>query len=246
VAAGRRRGGGGFGSGGGGDFGGGGASGGLVMMQRLRRMFRPPLARRVGYAARDPAAVAQRVAERVAASERRHSGEIRVYIEAGLPLSYLWRDATPRERAIAMFGKLRVWDTEHNNGVLVYLLLAEHAIEIVADRGLARHVPQAQWEQVVQDMRGAFPRGPLRGGARAGGGRGERPAGAPLSRSRRARPTPTSCRTRPCSAEYLLQLRVDRVDGAAPAGLQRQPRFGDLVDVDRGVEGGASCRRCRC
>jgi uncharacterized membrane protein len=52
-------------------------------------------------------------------------------------MSYLWRDATPRERAVAMFGKLRVWDTEHNNGVLIYLLLVEHAIEIVADRGLA-------------------------------------------------------------------------------------------------------------
>ena len=76
----------------------------------------------------------------MAASERRHSGEIRVCVEAGLPLSYLWRDATARERAVTMFGKLRVWDTEHNNGVLIYLLLAEHAIEIVADRGLNRHV----------------------------------------------------------------------------------------------------------
>jgi uncharacterized membrane protein len=88
---------------------------------------------------------AARLEARVAASERRHSGEIRVCVEAGLPLSYLWR-ATARDRAITMFGKLRVWDTEANNGVLIYLLLAEHAIEIVADRGLARHVPQAQWE----------------------------------------------------------------------------------------------------
>ncbi|GAB3775381.1 TPM domain-containing protein [Ramlibacter monticola] len=129
------------------------------MMQRLRRMFRHRWLDESDTRRAIPPAVAQRVAERVAASERRHSGEIRVYIEAGLPLSYLWRDATPRERAIAMFGKLRVWDTEHNNGVLVYLLLAEHAIEIVADRGLARHVPQAQWEQVVQDMRSAFRAG---------------------------------------------------------------------------------------
>jgi uncharacterized membrane protein len=53
-----------------------------------------------------------------------------------------------------MFGKLRVWDTEHNNGVLIYLLLAEHAIEIVADRGLARHVPQAHWDALVAGMRG--------------------------------------------------------------------------------------------
>jgi hypothetical protein len=72
------------------------------------------------------------------ASESRHSGEIRLCVEAGLPLSYLWRAPSARERAVTMFGKLRVWDTEHNNGVLIYLLLAEHAIEIVADRGLAR------------------------------------------------------------------------------------------------------------
>jgi uncharacterized membrane protein len=55
-----------------------------------------------------------------------------------------------------MFGKLGVWDTEHNNGVLIYLLLAEHAIEIVADRGLTRHVPQGQWDALVAGMREAF------------------------------------------------------------------------------------------
>jgi uncharacterized membrane protein len=103
-----------------------------------------------------PPEVAQRLAQRVAGSERRHSGEIRIYIEAGLPLSYLWAHASARERAVAIFGKLRVWDTEHNNGVLIYLLLAERAIEIVADRGLSRRVPQAQWQQIVERMRGAF------------------------------------------------------------------------------------------
>ena len=77
-----------------------------------------------------------RIEARVAASEKRHSGEIRVVVEAGLPFSYLRRGATPRERAVALFGKLGVWDTERNNGVLIYLLLAERAIEIVADRGL--------------------------------------------------------------------------------------------------------------
>lgn len=101
----------------------------------------------------------QRLEQRVAASETRHSGEIRLCVEAGLPLSYLWRGATPRQRAITMFGKLRVWDTEHNNGVLIYLLLAEHAIEIVADRGLARRVPPETWQQLVAGMREAFRAG---------------------------------------------------------------------------------------
>jgi uncharacterized membrane protein len=89
-------------------------------------------------------------------SERRHSGEIRVCVEAGLPLSYLWRGLTARDRAITLFGKLRVWDTAHNNGVLIYLLLAEHAIEIVADRGLNERVGPEHWRPVVEGMRAAF------------------------------------------------------------------------------------------
>ncbi|WP_457281579.1 TPM domain-containing protein [Polaromonas sp. P5_D5] len=103
------------------------------------------------------------LASRVAASERRHSGEIRICVEASLPISYLWRmnkentiARLTRQRALTMFGKLRVWDTEHNNGVLIYLLLAEHAIEIVADRGVARHVNQAQWQAMVVRMAQAF------------------------------------------------------------------------------------------
>ena len=111
-----------------------------------------------------PADVQQRLAERVAASEKRHTGQIRICIEAGLPLSYLWRDATARERAVTQFGKLRVWDTERNNGVLVYLLLAEHAIEIVADRGLARQVPPGTWQALVAAMGDAFRRGDYEGG----------------------------------------------------------------------------------
>ena len=101
-------------------------------------------------------ALLERLRQRVAASERRHSGEIRVCVEAGLPLSYLWRGSSARERAITMFGKLRVWDTAHNNGVLIYLLLAEHAIEIVADRGLNAHVSHDDWARVVAGMREAF------------------------------------------------------------------------------------------
>jgi uncharacterized membrane protein len=100
-----------------------------------------------------------RIEARVAQSELQHRGEIRVCVEASLPLSYLWRGATARERAIMMFGKLRVWDTEANNGVLIYLLLAEHAIEIVADRGLARHVPPGHWQQIVAGMREDFRAG---------------------------------------------------------------------------------------
>ena len=110
-----------------------------------------------------PPDMVHRLAERVAASEKRHSGQIRICVEASLPSSYLWRldrDNTlgnlTRQRAVMMFGKLGVWDTEHNNGALVYVLLAEHAIEIVADRGLMRHVDAAQWQAMVARMASAF------------------------------------------------------------------------------------------
>ena len=106
-----------------------------------------------------PEAALQRIETKVAASEAGHSGEIRVVVEAGLPVSYLWQDLSARDRAITLFGKLRVWDTEANNGVLIYLLLAEHAIEIVADRGLARHVPADHWQAIVAGMREAFRAG---------------------------------------------------------------------------------------
>lgn len=100
-----------------------------------------------------------RLQARVAASERRHSGQIRLAIEGGLPYSYIQRGASARERAVTLFGKLRVWDTERNNGVLIYLLLAEHAIEIVSDRGLSRHVAPAHWQAMIDHMRSDFRAG---------------------------------------------------------------------------------------
>jgi uncharacterized membrane protein len=101
-----------------------------------------------------------RLKKRVAASEHRHSGEIRICVEAGLPTSYLWRHfwhkvsirTVMRQRAIMMFSKLRIWDTEHNNGVLIYLLLAERDIELVADRGINQHVNPAEWEAIVKRL----------------------------------------------------------------------------------------------
>ena len=125
-------------------------------MNRLLRILKHRWVDEADLSKAVPADLLERLAARVAASERRHTGEVRIYAEAGLPLSYLWRGAKPRERAVAMFGKLRVWDTEHDNGVLIYLLLAEHAIEIVADRGLARRVDAGEWQRIVAGMGLAF------------------------------------------------------------------------------------------
>lgn len=129
------------------------------MFSRLARLWRHRWVDEAEVRRALPADVLERLERRVGASERRHSGEIRICVEAGLPMSYLWRDARPRERAITLFGKLRVWDTEHNNGVLIYLLLAEHAIEIVADRGIDSRVSDAQWAAMAQRMGAAFREG---------------------------------------------------------------------------------------
>jgi hypothetical protein len=111
-----------------------------------------------------PPELVERLMQRVAASEARHTGQIRICVEAGLPFSYLWRHirrSVPlrqviRQRAVTMFGKLRVWDTERNNGVLIYLLLAEHAIELVADRGLNTFASPADGQAMAQRMGQAF------------------------------------------------------------------------------------------
>ena len=106
-----------------------------------------------------PDDMARRLAERIAASESRHTGEVRLCVEAALPVADLWRVSPSeplanvvRERALEWFGRLGVWDTEHNNGVLIYLLLAEHAIEFVADRSLARQVPPEAWQAIVERL----------------------------------------------------------------------------------------------
>ncbi len=105
-------------------------------------------------------AMAQRLKQRVAASEQHHSGQIRICVEASLPAHALWRNASTLDlthaRAVALFSELRVWDTEANNGVLIYLLLAERAIELVADRGLNRRVPAATWQAMTRRMAQAF------------------------------------------------------------------------------------------
>jgi uncharacterized membrane protein len=118
-----------------------------------------------------PDNMAKGLTARVRASERRHAGQVMVCIEGALPLSYAWRagrqtplSAVMRQRAMAWFGRLRVWDTEHNNGVLIYLLLAERRIEIVADRGLMRHTSEAHWQAVLQALRHPLQQGDFESG----------------------------------------------------------------------------------
>lgn len=88
----------------------------------------------------------------VAASERGHRGEICFAVEAALSWWQLIRGVSARTRAHEVFAHLRVWDTRENTGVLVYLLLAEHAIEILADRGIAEKVSEAEWQSICERL----------------------------------------------------------------------------------------------
>jgi uncharacterized membrane protein len=88
----------------------------------------------------------------IADCEAHHAGEIRFVVETALDLPELWHDLSARQRALQLFGQLGVWDTAHNNGVVIYVLMADRAVEIIADRGIAARVQQQEWEAVCREM----------------------------------------------------------------------------------------------
>jgi hypothetical protein len=110
-------------------------------------------------------AVLTQIENAIAAVELRHAGEICFAVEHALDLADLRSRLTPRERALEVFGLMRVWDTEANNGVLVYVLYAARAVEIIADRGIARRVPQAEWDAICRAVEQDFHTGAFREGA---------------------------------------------------------------------------------
>ncbi len=116
-----------------------------------------------------PADTLDAIEQSVKAAERARHGEICFAVEDSLPFRALVGDVTPRARAIEVFSQLRVWDTAHNNGVLIHVLLADRDVEIVADRGAGGgHVPQAEWEACCRTMELHFGKGDFREGALAG------------------------------------------------------------------------------
>jgi uncharacterized membrane protein len=100
----------------------------------------------------------------IKASEAAHVGEIRFAVEGALDVAPLFRGQTARERAIDVFSMLRIWDTERNNGVLIYLLLADRDVEIVADRGIHAKVGAEGWETICRAMETAFRQGDFKEG----------------------------------------------------------------------------------
>jgi uncharacterized membrane protein len=102
------------------------------------------------------------------AGEKSHAGQVRFVVEAALPLALIMSRQTPHERALDLFGSLRIWDTEGNNGVLVYVLLADRRVQIIADRGIHREVGEGEWRSICRTMESAFREGRFADGAVAG------------------------------------------------------------------------------
>ncbi|MFN3594502.1 MAG: TPM domain-containing protein [Thiobacillaceae bacterium] len=115
-----------------------------------------------------PPPVMARIEAAIAASEANHRGEVRFAVEASLGLQALLAGQSARERAVEVFSELRVWDTEENNGVLIYLLLADHDVEIVADRGVSRALAPDHWAEVCRSMEVHFRAGRYADGVLAG------------------------------------------------------------------------------
>jgi uncharacterized membrane protein YgcG len=135
---------------------------------KFSRLFRHLFATRAG-ARRlfTPAALAE-IEAAIHDVESRHSGELRFVVEAAIDIDELVGGITPRERAIEVFSHLRVWDTEANNGVLIYVLLADRDVEILADRGLAARVPHEEWEAICREIEAHYREGRFAQGSVAG------------------------------------------------------------------------------
>lgn len=137
-------------------------------MGKLKRYLRHLTAGRWQVARRFPKRSMQRIAAAIAKSEHNHMGELRFAVEAGLDWPDLFAGITAHQRALEVFSRLRVWDTEHNSGVLIYLLLADHKVEIVADRGIHARVGNAGWERICHDMEKKFRAGEFEEGVLQG------------------------------------------------------------------------------
>lgn len=137
----------------------------MVNIRRwINHAFMPPWRWRMAFSA----AVLNDVEAAVHQSEFLHRGELRFAVENALAPASVWRGMTAQQRATEVFSSLRVWDTEENSGVLIYLLLADREVHIVADRGIAKLVPQSEWDAIAQAMQKAFHRGDFRSGSLEG------------------------------------------------------------------------------
>jgi uncharacterized membrane protein len=135
---------------------------------QIGRVFRHLFATDWGTRRRFRPEVLARIEATIREVEAQHAGEIRFAIETAFDLAELWYGLSPRQRALEVFGQLGVWDTERNNGVLIYVLLADHDVEIIADRAIATRVSQAEWDAVCRGVEDHFRAGRFGDGSEAG------------------------------------------------------------------------------
>ncbi len=134
----------------------------------IKRILKHLLMTRLQLRQAFPRSTLKAIEAEIQASESRHAGEIRFVVEGALDGWPLFKGQSARERAIDLFSQLRVWDTEGNSGLLIYLLLADRAVEIVADRGIHARVGSQEWEQTCRTMETAFKQENYEDGAVSG------------------------------------------------------------------------------
>jgi uncharacterized membrane protein len=137
----------------------------MVNLKRwIIHTFTPPWRWRLAF----PASVLNDIETAIKQSESLHRGELRFAIENHLSSPRVWRGMQGYDRALEVFSNLRVWDTEENSGVLIYILLADREVHIVADRGIAKQVDQSEWNLTADAMQTAFRQGDFRRGSISG------------------------------------------------------------------------------
>lgn len=139
----------------------------MIAVPKLVRILRHVFSTRIHTRALFSGAVLTEIERACAEAEAQHNGEIRFAIETALPLAALWHGVTPRARALQLFAHLRIWDTHHNNGVLIYVLRADRAVEIVADRGISAAVKTGEWQAICHDVEAHYRAGRYAEGSRA-------------------------------------------------------------------------------
>lgn len=130
----------------------------------LRHVATTQRAVRSSFKAEDLAAIERAIRD----GEATHGGQVRFVVEASLDGPPLWQDQSAHDRAVDLFAQLRIWDTEHNSGVLIYVLMADRAVEIVADRGIHARCGAETWARVCTDMQARFTAGRFAEGSLAG------------------------------------------------------------------------------
>ena len=136
----------------------------MNMARIIRHLLQHHWRRRLAF----PPATLAKIEQAIKAGEATHAAQLRFVVEGALDGAPLFRDQPARERALDVFSQLRVWDTAQNNGVLIYLLLADRDVEIVADRGIDAKVGHEGWERICREMEtdfraGDFERGVIKG-----------------------------------------------------------------------------------